>query len=100
MGIEDASVPASGSVTQFFGRLQTGDPAPSGFNYCAYPNGQNPPCNRNSPAFNAARSFHAGGVNPLVADGSTKFFKNTINLSTWLALSSMSSGEVISADSY
>src|SRR5438309_6706601 len=27
MGVEDAPGPASGSVTQFFGRLRTGDPA-------------------------------------------------------------------------
>ena len=50
--------------------------------------------------FGAARSRHPGGVNSLLADGSVRFFKNTINLPTWVALGSMSGGEVISADAY
>jgi prepilin-type N-terminal cleavage/methylation domain-containing protein len=68
--------------------------------YCQYPNGQNPPCNANSPVFNAARSFHAGGVNAGLIDGSVKFMKNTINLVTWRSLSTTQGGEVISADGF
>jgi prepilin-type N-terminal cleavage/methylation domain-containing protein/prepilin-type processing-associated H-X9-DG protein len=75
-------------------------PAPSGLNYCAYPYGSNPPCNGNSPAFNAARSYHSGGVNGLMADGSVRFVKTTVNLQTWRALASISGNEVISADSF
>jgi prepilin-type N-terminal cleavage/methylation domain-containing protein/prepilin-type processing-associated H-X9-DG protein len=75
-------------------------PAPSGYNYCAYPFGSNPPCIGSSPAFNAARSFHSGGVNAMLADGSVKFMKTTTNLQTWRALATTSGGEVISADSY
>ena len=51
-------------------------------------------------SFAASRSHHAGGVNSLLADGSVRFFKNSINLPTWVALGSMAGGEVISADSY
>ena len=37
----------------------------------------------NEPAFNAARSFHAGGVNTLKSDGSVRFAKNSVNVATW-----------------
>ena len=43
-------------------------------------------------------SNHPGGVNVCMADGSVKFFKNTINLATWWALGTRNGGEVISAD--
>ncbi|WP_165234879.1 DUF1559 domain-containing protein [Aquisphaera insulae] len=48
----------------------------------------------------AARSYHPGGANAAFADGSVRFFKNSINLSTWNALGTRAGGEVISADSY
>jgi prepilin-type N-terminal cleavage/methylation domain-containing protein/prepilin-type processing-associated H-X9-DG protein len=63
----------------------------------------NPPCFQASGAqreFNAARSYHSGGVDVLFCDGSVKFVKNTINLATWRALSTMSGSEVITADAY
>jgi prepilin-type N-terminal cleavage/methylation domain-containing protein/prepilin-type processing-associated H-X9-DG protein len=68
--------------------------------YCQYPNGLNPPCNASTPVFNAARSFHNGGVNAGLCDGSVKFMKNTINVATWRALSTTQGAEVISADAY
>ena len=46
------------------------------------------------------RSRHPGGVNVLMADGSVKFIKNTVNQVTWWALGSKAGGEVISADAY
>jgi prepilin-type N-terminal cleavage/methylation domain-containing protein/prepilin-type processing-associated H-X9-DG protein len=48
----------------------------------------------------AARSYHSGGVNAGFADGSVKFIKNTINITTWNALGTRAGGEVISADQY
>ena len=47
-----------------------------------------------------ARSFHAGGVNALFADGSVRFIKSTVNGSVWRALGTIQGGEVISADAY
>ena len=47
-----------------------------------------------------ANSRHPGGVNVTLADGSVKFFKDTINLGVWRALGTRNMGEVISADSY
>ncbi len=45
-------------------------------------------------------SNHPGGVNLLLADGSVKFIKDTINLTTWWAIGSKAGGEVVSADQY
>jgi prepilin-type N-terminal cleavage/methylation domain-containing protein/prepilin-type processing-associated H-X9-DG protein len=47
-----------------------------------------------------ASSLHPGGVNALMADGSVKFVKSTINFLTWYGLSTPNGGEVISADAY
>jgi prepilin-type N-terminal cleavage/methylation domain-containing protein/prepilin-type processing-associated H-X9-DG protein len=47
-----------------------------------------------------SRSRHPGGVNSLMGDGSVRYFKDTINLTTWQALSTRAGNEVISADSY
>jgi prepilin-type N-terminal cleavage/methylation domain-containing protein/prepilin-type processing-associated H-X9-DG protein len=46
------------------------------------------------------RSNHPGGANFLFGDGSVKFLKQTINLTTYNALGSKAGGEVISADAY
>ena len=59
-----------------------------------------PPCTGGSPAFNASRSRHPGGVNTLFGDGSVKFIKDTINYVAWRGLGSTSGGEIVSADSY
>jgi prepilin-type N-terminal cleavage/methylation domain-containing protein/prepilin-type processing-associated H-X9-DG protein len=45
-----------------------------------------------------ARSFHPGGVNVMMGDGSCRFVKSTVDGSTWRALGTISNGEVISAD--
>jgi prepilin-type N-terminal cleavage/methylation domain-containing protein/prepilin-type processing-associated H-X9-DG protein len=68
--------------------------------YCTYPYLQNPPCKNVAPVFLAARSFHSGGVNALLADGSVRFVKNTVDRNAWRGLSTPSGGEVISADSF
>jgi len=45
-------------------------------------------------------SQHSGGVNVTFADGSVKFIKNSINPSTWFALTTIANGEVVSADAF
>ncbi|AMV38104.1 DUF1559 domain-containing protein [Planctomyces sp. SH-PL62] len=47
-----------------------------------------------------SRSYHPGGVNVLLADGSVRFIKDSINGDAWRALGSLRGGEVISSDSY
>ena len=67
---------------------------------CQYPYSTNPPCVSKTPTFNAARSYHAGGVNGLLSDGSVKFFKDSISVYVWRALSTSRGAEVTSSDSY
>jgi prepilin-type processing-associated H-X9-DG protein len=50
--------------------------------------------------FNAARSYHSGGVNVTFSDGSVRFVKDTVNLNNWRAVSTKDGGEVISGDAY
>ena len=62
----------------------------------------NPPCieGTNYLVFTAARSKHPGGVNAAFCDGSVKFMKNTVNPTTFMALSTARGNEVVSADAY
>ncbi len=48
----------------------------------------------------AFRSFHPGGGNFAMGDGSVKFIKNSINLVTYRGLGTRNLGEVLSADQY
>jgi len=48
----------------------------------------------------SARSFHSGGVNVLMGDGTVKFMKDSVGVPVWRALGSRAGGEVISADAY
>lgn len=42
----------------------------------------------------AARSLHPGGVNTSLADGSVRFVSDTVDLTTWRSLGTVSGGEV------
>ncbi|MBX6312305.1 MAG: DUF1559 domain-containing protein [Isosphaeraceae bacterium] len=53
-----------------------------------------------APASFGLRSFHPGGANILMCDGSVRFLKNSVNTTTLWKLGSRSQGEVISADEY
>jgi prepilin-type N-terminal cleavage/methylation domain-containing protein/prepilin-type processing-associated H-X9-DG protein len=47
-----------------------------------------------------SRSYHSGGVNVLLGDGSARFVKSTVNGWTWRALGTIAGGEVLSSDTY
>lgn len=47
-----------------------------------------------------SRSWHEGGVNTLMGDGSVRFIKDTINSSLWRGLGTMSNGEIIDPSGY
>jgi prepilin-type N-terminal cleavage/methylation domain-containing protein/prepilin-type processing-associated H-X9-DG protein len=50
--------------------------------------------------FNIISSYHPGGVNVGMADGSSRFIKGSISIPTWWALGTKNNGEVVSSDSY
>ncbi|WP_165232721.1 DUF1559 domain-containing protein [Aquisphaera insulae] len=47
-----------------------------------------------------SRSYHPGGVNALLGDGSVRFIKSSIAGTVWRGLGTVSGGEVISADAF
>jgi prepilin-type N-terminal cleavage/methylation domain-containing protein/prepilin-type processing-associated H-X9-DG protein len=47
-----------------------------------------------------ASSYHPGGINVTMLDGSVKFIKDTVNPITWYALATIDWGETISSDSF
>jgi prepilin-type N-terminal cleavage/methylation domain-containing protein/prepilin-type processing-associated H-X9-DG protein len=57
-------------------------------------------CGPDGSAFTNAQSYHSGGVNALMADGSVRFIKDSIAQNTWWSLGTRAGGEVIDASSY
>jgi len=73
----------------------------SSYTHTAVPNSPLGDCmNPNNDAHVAARSYHPGGVNIALCDGSVRFVKGTIALPVWKNLGTRGGGEVISADQY
>jgi len=67
--------------------------------YCwGVPTPPDPPCQpcSGNEAYVTARSRHPGGVNALLADGSVRFYSNTIELTAWRALSTTQGAEQVS----
>ena len=65
----------------------------------SYPNGAiGGPCAMNCTSDNEMFSFHTGGMNALMGDGSVRFVSQTINLTQAAALISKAGGEVINFD--
>jgi prepilin-type processing-associated H-X9-DG protein len=48
----------------------------------------------------AARSYHTGGVNVALGDGSVRFVSDTIPLATWRVLGTIAGGEAVDVTSY
>ena len=57
---------------------------------------------KNQPIYGAitARSYHPGGVNAVLADGSVRFVKSSVDGNTWRSLGTIQGGEVVGADAY
>ena len=77
------------------------------YNHCATPNMKIPDCSLNSADLQLlparineqgvfkASSYHAGGVNASLMDGSVRFFTDGIDLRVWRAVSTRNGGEVV-----
>jgi prepilin-type processing-associated H-X9-DG protein len=61
---------------------------------------QCPHCYRNQTYNYGFKSYHPGGANFAMADGSVRFIKQSISPRTYNALGSRAGGEVVSADAY
>ena len=64
------------------------------FNTYETPNSNTPDCARSGAGFYAARSFHNGGVNVGMCDGSVTFVTDDVDLSLWRAISTRGGGEM------
>ncbi len=69
---------------------------------CRFPSGTSacPSCAPEASSFINASSYHPGGCNFAFADGSVKFIKDSVNMTTYESLGTRAGGEVISSDSY
>jgi prepilin-type N-terminal cleavage/methylation domain-containing protein/prepilin-type processing-associated H-X9-DG protein len=57
-------------------------------------------CGTDSSHIVNALSNHPGGCNVMMADGSVRFVKSSVNIKTWMQLGTIAGGEVVSSDSY
>jgi prepilin-type N-terminal cleavage/methylation domain-containing protein/prepilin-type processing-associated H-X9-DG protein len=48
----------------------------------------------------ATSSFHSGGANVLLGDGSVRFVKDSVSQTVWMSIGSTNGGEAISSDSW
>jgi prepilin-type processing-associated H-X9-DG protein len=86
-------------VTGFsmFNTIQTPNDRQYAFGGCRF-NGM-PDWNMDNGFVFGASSYHPGGVNVLLADGSVRFVKDGIDRMVWWSLGTKAGGEVVSADS-
>lgn len=71
------------------------------YNHTTPPNYQGNDCIRSvglNKGHFAARSYHTGGVNVVLGDGSVRFVRDTVNLDAWRALGTKSGGETFTID--
>jgi prepilin-type processing-associated H-X9-DG protein len=68
------------------------------YSHTQQPNGRIPDCLFTAlppPGMSTARSWHPGGVNLLMGDGSTRFVQEKIDLSVWRGLGTRSGSELV-----
>jgi prepilin-type N-terminal cleavage/methylation domain-containing protein/prepilin-type processing-associated H-X9-DG protein len=100
-GVSTGRGPRTVTLGQFWG---IGLPILTLGNIILAPNPKVPNCafanSYNSPGMYNLSSYHPGGANVLLGDGSVRFLKDSVALQSLWALGSIAQGEVISADAY
>jgi prepilin-type N-terminal cleavage/methylation domain-containing protein/prepilin-type processing-associated H-X9-DG protein len=91
-------------------RWGTGSPGVTLFNSIVPPNSQLYPwagcrfscggCGFEFGSYENVSSNHPGGCNAMMADGSVRFIKSSIDMFTWWKLGTKAGGEIVSSDSY
>ena len=106
--ITAADIAVAGNYRTDFGFTSGDDPAwyyssfqMGAYNHLKTPNSRVPDCGKGSipddeseGANVAARSYHTGGVQTVLADGSVKFVSDSIDLGVWAAAGTRAGGEV------
>lgn len=77
-----------------------GQPYTNGFTAAMTPNSTIPDLSGHGQGWLTSRSPFSGGANAALADGSVRFFSDSINITTWRALATRAGGEVINAGDY
>ena len=72
-------------------------PPNSPYPYCQFENGDG---DLDSGTIIGLTSYHPGGANVCMLDGSVRFIKDSVAYNTIWAIGSQSQGEVLSSDSY
>ncbi len=94
----DANCAGGGSWSSMRGaKWINGHYGDANYNHHLLPNDSRWDCSNAShnPGQAAARSYHSGGVNVLLGDGSVRFVNNGIGAATWRGLATRAGGEVL-----
>lgn len=79
--------------TWFSTRFPPNTTQPDRHNYCQNQNPMAPCTPTGTQVTISARSYHSGGVNSVMADGSTRFIINDVDATIWTGLGSRAGGE-------
>jgi prepilin-type N-terminal cleavage/methylation domain-containing protein/prepilin-type processing-associated H-X9-DG protein len=77
-----------------------GQPYTNGFNAALTPNSATPDVTGHGQGWLSSRSPFVGGVNAAFADGSVRFVRDSVPITTWRALATRAGGEVVSGNDF
>ncbi len=81
-----------------FNTIQTPNDSQFRFNGCRF--GCRDDCGMDGSEFLPANSWHSGGCNVMMTDGSVRFVKDSVDRNTWWALGTRAGGEVVGSNQY